>query len=114
MLKTFDLYVPCFKPLNSLVVGPPFRLKLEYNEQRVKVIEGEEVLSVLDARFTDGYQQYKRLKHTNVLNAAFPIWYDGHIGVINGLHLGRLPSKPVRAPQLLLEFISLTSENSLG
>nr|CDS28324.1 beclin 1 [Hymenolepis microstoma] len=71
------------------------RLKMEYNELRVKVMEGEEKLNMLEARFTDGHQQYKRLRHTNVLNATFPIWYDGHIGVINSLHLGRLPSNPI-------------------
>ncbi|KAM3186595.1 hypothetical protein ACTXT7_004008 [Hymenolepis weldensis] len=75
-------------------------LKMEYNEQRVKVMEGEETLNMLEARFTDGHQQYKRLRHTNVLNAAFPIWYDGHIGVINSLHLGRLPSNPVSWPEI--------------
>lgn len=59
-------------------------------------MEAEESLSVLDARLNDARYQYERLRRTNVLNAAFPIWYDGHIGVINGLHLGRLASKPVR------------------
>ncbi|VDO00295.1 unnamed protein product, partial [Rodentolepis nana] len=71
------------------------RAKMEYNELRVKVMEGEEKLNMLEARFTDGHQQYKRLRHTNVLNATFPIWYDGHIGIINSLHLGRLPSNPI-------------------
>ena len=50
---------------------------------------------MLDARFADAHYQYERLRRTNVLNTAFPIWYDGHIGVINGLHLGRLPTNPV-------------------
>ena len=52
-------------------------------------------MAILEARFEDAHYQYERLRRTNVLNVAFPIWYDGHIGVINGLHLGRLPTNPV-------------------
>lgn len=36
------------------------------------------------------------LKRTNVLNDAFPIWYDGEFGTINNFRLGRLPKIPVR------------------
>lgn len=35
------------------------------------------------------------LKKTNVLNDAFPIWYDGEFGTINNFRLGRLPKIPV-------------------
>lgn len=35
------------------------------------------------------------LKKTNVLNDAFPIWYDGDFGTINNFRLGRLPKIPV-------------------
>jgi len=37
----------------------------------------------------------RRLQRYSVLNDAFHIWYDGQFGTINGLRLGRLPSKPV-------------------
>lgn len=67
----------------------------DYNIQRLLLLESEEQLSVLDARHQDARCQFERMRRTNVLNAAFPIWYNGHIGVINGLHLGRLPTKPV-------------------
>ncbi|VDM20300.1 unnamed protein product [Hydatigera taeniaeformis] len=76
------------------------RITNEYNEQRLTVMEAEESLNVLDARLNDARYQYERLRRTNVLNAAFPIWYDGHIGVINGLHLGRLASKPITWPEI--------------
>ncbi|OQR99709.1 beclin-1-like protein [Achlya hypogyna] len=35
------------------------------------------------------------LQRYNVFNDAFHIWHDGSFGTINGLRLGRLPSKPV-------------------
>ncbi|VDK34269.1 unnamed protein product [Taenia asiatica] len=76
------------------------RMTNEYNEQRLTLMEAEESLGVLDARLNDARYQFERLRRTNVLNTAFPIWYDGHIGVINGLHLGRLASKPVRLFEL--------------
>lgn len=39
--------------------------------------------------------QLERLKKTNVFNATFHIWHDGHFGTINNFKLGRLPSNPV-------------------
>uniref|UniRef100_A0A5K3FL81 APG6 domain-containing protein n=1 Tax=Mesocestoides corti TaxID=53468 RepID=A0A5K3FL81_MESCO len=76
------------------------RINNEYNEKRLMLFEVEEALAVLEARFEDARYQYDRLRQTNVLNAAFPIWYDGHIGIINGLHLGRLPNKPIGWPEI--------------
>ncbi|RHY27902.1 hypothetical protein DYB32_007174, partial [Aphanomyces invadans] len=35
------------------------------------------------------------LQRYNVFNDAFHIWHDGSFGTINGLRLGRLPSRPV-------------------
>ncbi|KAI9912759.1 hypothetical protein PsorP6_005821 [Peronosclerospora sorghi] len=37
----------------------------------------------------------RRLQRYNVCNDVFHIWHDGLFGTINGLRLGRLPSKPV-------------------
>lgn len=37
----------------------------------------------------------RRLQRYNVFNDVFHIWHDGMFGTINGLRLGRLPSKPV-------------------
>ncbi len=79
----------------DLPFSVPSRKTNDYNEKRLLLMEAEESLAVLDARLNDACYQYERLRRTNVLNAAFPIWYDGHIGVINGLHLGRLRTKPV-------------------
>ncbi|VEL24174.1 unnamed protein product [Protopolystoma xenopodis] len=68
---------------------------MEYNEQKQNLLEAEEELLLLKARLNHARTQYTRLQRTNLLNTAFPIWYDGHIGVINGLHLGRLSNNPV-------------------
>ena len=40
------------------------------------------------------------LKHTNVYNDAFFIWFDGPFGTINGFRLGRLPSQPVEYAEI--------------
>ncbi|OQR75683.1 beclin-1-like [Tropilaelaps mercedesae] len=39
--------------------------------------------------------QLDLLEKTNVFNATFHIWHDGHFGTINGFRLGRLPDIPV-------------------
>ncbi|GIX73653.1 beclin-1 [Caerostris extrusa] len=39
--------------------------------------------------------QLNRLSKTNVFNATFHIWHNGHFGTINGFRLGRLPNIPV-------------------
>ncbi|KAH8860599.1 Beclin-2 [Schistosoma japonicum] len=67
----------------------------QYNDQKLALIEAEEEMQCLESRLSYARSHLHRLQRTNVLNIAFPIWYDGHIGVINGLHLGRLPNRPV-------------------
>ncbi|CAN8008878.1 hypothetical protein HPB47_005817 [Ixodes persulcatus] len=39
--------------------------------------------------------QLDKLVKTNVFNATFHIWHDGHFGTINNFRLGRLPNVPV-------------------
>ncbi|KAA3679565.1 splicing factor 4 [Paragonimus westermani] len=71
------------------------RAQTQYNEQKQTLLEAEEELFSLQARVKHAEQHLQRLLRTNVLNTAFPIWYDGHFCVINGLHLGRLSNRPV-------------------
>ncbi|CAH8519998.1 unnamed protein product [Heterobilharzia americana] len=71
------------------------RATTQYNDQKLALMEAEEEMQCLESRLTYARSHLRRLQRTNVLNIAFPIWYDGHIGVINGLHLGRLPNRPV-------------------
>nr|CAJ19743.1 beclin 1 [Schistosoma mansoni] len=71
------------------------RATTQYNDQKLALMEAEEEMQCLESRLSYARSHLHRLQRTNVLNIAFPIWYDGHIGVINGLHLGRLPNRPV-------------------
>lgn len=66
-----------------------------YNEQKLALLEAEEELFSIEARIAHAEHHLQRLLHTNVLNTAFPIWYDGHFCIINGLHLGRLSNRPI-------------------
>ncbi|VDP87143.1 unnamed protein product [Schistosoma mattheei] len=59
-------------------------------------------MQCLESRLSYARNHLHRLQRTNVLNIAFPIWYDGHIGVINGLHLGRLPNRPVSVLTIII------------
>ncbi|TPP61876.1 SURP and G-patch domain-containing protein 1 [Fasciola gigantica] len=65
----------------------------QYNEQKQTLLDSADELLSLESRVTDAESHLQRLVRTNVLNTTFPIWYDGHIGVINGLHLGRLSNR---------------------
>ncbi|CAL8109231.1 unnamed protein product [Calicophoron daubneyi] len=71
------------------------RAQTQYNEKKQNLLEAEEELLSLEARVRHAESHLQRLLRTNVLNIAFAIWYDGHIGVINGLHLGRLSNRPI-------------------
>ena len=71
------------------------RLWKESAEQERQKMLAEDELRSLDVQLKQEQILLEKLKQTNALNAAFHIWHDGHFGVINGLHLGRLPSVPV-------------------
>lgn len=78
------------------------RLKLEqlkYNREYTKfrrelMITEDETRSV-ENQLASAQMHYDNLKKTNVFNATFHIWHDGHFGTINKFRLGRLPSVPV-------------------
>lgn len=78
------------------------RATTQYNDQKLALIEAEEEMQCLESRLSYARNHLHRLQRTNVLNIAFPIWYDGHIGVINGLHLGRLPNRPVSVLTIII------------
>ncbi|KAL7239065.1 hypothetical protein ACSBR2_005041 [Camellia fascicularis] len=64
------------------------------NFQFQLILHQEERDSVL-AKIEVSQAHLELLKRTNVLNDAFPIWYDGEFGTINNFRLGRLPNIPV-------------------
>lgn len=53
------------------------------------------IYSSLENQLNYTKTQLDKLKKTNVFNATFHIWYQGHFGTINNFRLGRLPSAPV-------------------
>ncbi|VDP77402.1 unnamed protein product [Echinostoma caproni] len=71
------------------------KAQTQYNEQKQTLLDSTNELLSLESRVADAESHLQRLARTNVLNTTFPIWYDGHIGVINGLHLGRLSNRPI-------------------
>lgn len=82
-------------------------LELESNRCWDKVVSHELVLEEmtqrarsLSTRQQQLNQKLERLKHTNVCNDAFFIWFDGPFGTINGFRLGRLPSQPVEYAEI--------------
>ena len=52
-------------------------------------------LSSLQQKHQHDQVQLQRLQRTNVYNDTFCISHDGHFGTINGLRLGRLPTRHV-------------------
>ncbi|XP_071510475.1 beclin-1-like [Diadema antillarum] len=67
----------------------------EYNEYKRQLLELQEDQRSVDNQLRYTQTQLERLKKTNVFNATFHIWHNGHFGTINGFRLGRLPSVPV-------------------
>jgi len=49
----------------------------------------------MDCQLNYARTQLDKLQKTNVFNATFHIWHNGHFGTINTFRLGRLPSAPV-------------------
>lgn len=49
----------------------------------------------VDTQMRYAQAQLDKLTETNVFNATFHIWHDGHFGTINNFRLGRLPNVPV-------------------
>lgn len=66
-----------------------------FNEYQGKVLQFKDEQKSVDYQLQYTTEQLDRLKKTNVLNAAFHIWHNGHFGTINGLRLGRLQTVPV-------------------
>eukprot|EP01012_Entosiphon_sulcatum_P056971 TRINITY_DN8067_c0_g1_i1.p2 TRINITY_DN8067_c0_g1~~TRINITY_DN8067_c0_g1_i1.p2 ORF type:complete len:411 (+),score=97.05 TRINITY_DN8067_c0_g1_i1:3661-4893(+) len=49
----------------------------------------------LEQRLQAEREELEKLTRTNILNEAFPIWFDGNFGTINNFRLGKLQSVPV-------------------
>nr|CAJ27523.1 beclin 1 protein [Medicago truncatula] len=87
-LKELDLKSTRFKELEERRYWHEFNnfhFQLSHQEERDAILAKTEVSQA----------HLELLKRTNVLNDAFPIWYDGEFGTINNFRLGRLPKIPV-------------------
>lgn len=67
----------------------------EYTSQKQQLLNFQEEQRSVDNQLKYAQMQLDRLRKTNVFNATFHIWHNGHFGTINGFRLGRLPSVPV-------------------
>ncbi|EPS67643.1 autophagy protein beclin1, partial [Genlisea aurea] len=83
-LKELELKSTRFKELEE-------RYWLEFNNFQYHLISHQEERDAILAKIEVSQAHLELLKRTNVLNDAFPIWYDGEFGTINNFRLGRLP-----------------------
>ncbi|KAL2233797.1 UNVERIFIED_CONTAM: Beclin-1-like protein [Sesamum indicum] len=67
----------------------------EFNNFQFQMISHQEERDAILAKIEVSQAHLELLKRTNVLNDAFPIWYDGEFGTINNFRLGRLPKVQV-------------------
>lgn len=67
----------------------------EYTKFRRELMITEDETRSVDNQLAYAQQQLDKLKNTNIFDASFHIWHDGHFGTINNFRLGRLPSVPV-------------------
>lgn len=67
----------------------------EYTKFRRELMITEDETRSVDNQLAYAQAQLDKLKNTNVFDATFHIWHDGHFGTINNFRLGRLPTVPV-------------------
>jgi beclin 1 len=65
------------------------------NAKEMETKEYLEQIESMNIQYELAKERLELLKNTNVYNDAFKIWHDGPFGTINGLRLGKLPSKSV-------------------
>ncbi|CAA2960871.1 beclin-1 [Olea europaea subsp. europaea] len=87
-LKELELKSSRFKELEE-------RYWQEFNSFQFQLTSHQDETDAILAKIEVSQAHLELLKHTNVLNDAFPIWYDGDFGTINNFRLGRLPKIPV-------------------
>ncbi|KAL8260774.1 hypothetical protein R6Q59_024823 [Mikania micrantha] len=83
-LKELELKSNRFKELEE-------RYWHEFNNFQFQLLSHQEERDAILAKIEVSLAHLELLKRTNVLNDAFPIWYEGEFGTINSFRLGRLP-----------------------
>ncbi|GFY97455.1 AUTOPHAGY 6 [Actinidia rufa] len=87
-LKQLELKSSRFKELEE-------RYWNEFNDFQFQLISHQEEKDSILAKIEVSQAHLELLTRTNVLNDAFPIWYDGEFGTICNFRLGRLPKIPI-------------------
>ncbi|XP_051141830.1 beclin-1-like protein isoform X2 [Andrographis paniculata] len=87
-MKELELKSSRFKELEE-------RYWQEFNNFQFQLSSHQEERDAILAKVEVSQAHLELLKRTNVLNDAFPIWYDGEFGTINSFRLGRLPKVQV-------------------
>ncbi|XP_075487859.1 beclin-1-like protein isoform X2 [Primulina tabacum] len=87
-LKELELKSGRFKELEE-------RYWQEFNNFQIQLITHQEERDAILAKIEVSRAHLGLLNRTDVLNDAFPIWYDGEFRTINTFRLGRLPKVQV-------------------
>lgn len=80
--------------LERLQVEEERYLREQSDLKRQLLLCADDQVSV-DTQLRYAHAQMEKLHKTNVFNATFHIWHEGHFGTINNFRLGRLPNVPV-------------------
>eukprot|EP00850_Spirogloea_muscicola_P001988 SM000007S20948 [mRNA] locus=s7:1144136:1146996:+ [translate_table: standard] len=67
----------------------------EFNDFKLQLASHQEERDAVFAKIEVASAQLEALKHVNVLNDVFYIWYKDDFGTISNLRLGKLPHIPV-------------------
>eukprot|EP00850_Spirogloea_muscicola_P002932 SM000011S19110 [mRNA] locus=s11:954007:957116:- [translate_table: standard] len=67
----------------------------EFNDFKLQLTSHQEERDAMFAKIEVASAQLEALKHVNVLNDVFYIWYKDDFGTISNLRLGKLPHSPV-------------------
>ncbi|KAJ3254408.1 autophagy protein 6 [Boothiomyces macroporosus] len=72
----------------------------QLNSLEMEIQEHQDDLVSVNNQFELANSRLEVLSKTNVFNDTFRIWHDGPFGTINGLRLGRLPTRMVEWPEI--------------
>lgn len=67
----------------------------EYSDLNRQLMQCSDDHASVERQLKYSENKLSQLQKTNVFNATFHIWHNGHFGTINNFRLGRLPNVPV-------------------
>merc|ERR1711879_542615 len=84
-----------FKDAEKQLIVSQQRFLLESNQFWLEVRDMDSEHARVKQRIRAVAEQLDMMKRTNVYDDAFHIYYDGHLGTISGLRLGRLDGQMI-------------------